>query len=211
MLKGIDVSHYTDALNWKYVKKQGIIFASAKATDGMSDAPDSKFALHRNGAKTEGIFFQGYGFFRFCKDPIRQAETLIRVTGGVHPGDLPICLDVEWDRYTPHYGEGRHLDDAGADAVLACLERIEKLCGVTPMLYTNPFFFVGFPRADRFARFIPWLSAYHTAFEKVHLCSPWASFKFWQYADDLEICGVKQIDGDYFLGTMGELDALVKA
>jgi len=95
------------------------------------------------------------------------------------------------------------------------LRKPEKQSGMTPMLYTNPYFFTGFRNPERFQRFLPWLSAYTTTESKVHLCKPWPRLVFWQNTEHLRMKGsngkiIEDVDGNKFEGSLNALRALCK-
>jgi lysozyme len=210
LIHGVDVSHYQSAIDWKLALSMGKRFCVAKASDGLSDNADSMFAKHRSASKEAGLIFGAYHFLRFDNNPITQAKTLLKITGGVLPGELPLTVDVEWDNRSKNggYHDGGHLDDAGANTALTCLEYLEKETGIAPIIYTSNAFFYGFKNPERFSRFIPWIAHYTSSVEKVKTPKPWKAPVFWQYSDNEHIKGVQAIDGDAFLGSFEDLQKL---
>src|SRR5262245_50918479 len=96
-LTGVDVSHHNEAVNWTKVKASGRTFAFARVSDGISH-PDERFATNWSGIKSAGLIRGVYQFFRPSRDPVQQADLLIKkvaAAGGLKPGDLPPVLDLE--------------------------------------------------------------------------------------------------------------------
>src|SRR5262249_22791906 len=62
-LKGIDVSNYQGKIDWQAVKKSGVVFAFAKATEGV-DFVDKSFAANFKAMKAAGIIRGAYHFAR---------------------------------------------------------------------------------------------------------------------------------------------------
>jgi lysozyme len=203
---GIDVSHYQSDIDWNLVAAMGKKFAFAKASDGLSANADSMYAKHRAGAKQAGLIFGSYHFFRFGTDAIQQAEIFLRITKGVLPGELPLSVDLEWDKHHPKYANGS-MDESAALLALKCLEKLEAETGMAPIIYTSAPFFTGFSHPERFARFHPWLAAYS---HEPKVPAPWKTWRFWQYSESEKIKGVDAIDGDQFAGTLEDLKGMVK-
>lgn len=211
LIHGVDVARYQSTIDWKLALSMGKRFCIAKASDGLRSSEDPMFDNHRAGSKAAGLIFGSYHFFRFDQDPIKQAENFLRITGGVLPGELPLTLDVEWDNQSKNerYHDGGRIDEGGALKALQCLWHLKEKTGMAPIIYTSNGFFSGLKKPDAFDEFIPWI-AHYTTFEKIKVPAPWKRPVFWQYSDDERINGVQAIDGDAFLGTFEELQALTK-
>jgi lysozyme len=210
--KGLDVSHFEPNIEWGLAFDNGFRFAFAKATDGTG-SKDSTFHQHRTNAKGAGLLFGGYHFLRFSgKSPEAQAEHFMSMMGEVKPGEIPPTIDVEWDRTTPQYADGKEIDGKAADIALACLEHVEKLSGMTPIIYTAASFFRPTPLPERFARFPLWIANYHV--ESPMVPAPWERWHFWQKTDKDEfarsITGGPDLDSNVFNGSLDQLTALVK-
>lgn len=208
-VRGVDCAKWQTGIRWKDVQAAGFEFAICKASDGAT-SKDVAYNEHRRGAKAAGLIFGSYHFFRFDIDPLIQAENFLKTMGDVQPGELPPCLDLEWDRYSKNQTEGKTMDEVAAKNALICLERIEKVTGMVPIVYTNYYFFQGFKNPERFAKYTPWIPAYNTTADKVRIPPPWKKLVFWQYSESLTLGGVDKVDGNIFFGTIDELKALVK-
>lgn len=204
---GIDVSHYQAGIDWSAVASAGYKFAFAKCSDGLS--ADPTFQTFRTQAKAAGLLFGGYHFFRFDIDPVLQAQKAFATSGGGLSGELPFFLDVEWDKQSQKYGEGTVMDDVAADEVYSCLKALRNLMGECVGIYTNPWFWN--PGVyDSWSAYPLWVPAYNTTIDKVKIPPPWTSMSFWQYSESIALGGVTNVDGNYFLGSINQLKALVK-
>ena len=92
-LRGIDVSHYQGAINWRAVARDHVSFAYLKATEGV-DGRDSRFARNWQGAHRAGLSVGAYHFFNFCRSGRAQAANFVAVAPR-HAGALPPAVDLE--------------------------------------------------------------------------------------------------------------------
>jgi lysozyme len=209
---GIDVSHYQPRVRWDLVAARGYKFCFAKAGDGKSPNKTEMYDSHRLSAKESGLLFGSYFFMRFGKDPVAQAENFLKITGGVKVGELPLVLDIEWDKTNPKYSEGKTMDEAAASDALTILDALERETGITPIIYTSWPFFCGFEAPERFFRYPLWCPAYAVDAPKVPL--PWRSWTFWQQADQpdfaREVTGDPHLDINAFNGSLEELKGMVR-
>ena len=221
-LPGIDVSSYQKGMSWSAVAKDGVKFAIIKATDGLSK--DSSHATFYTQAKAAGLVVGSYHFFRFNDDPTAQAENILSVLGGnVASGDLPICLDVEWDnistdlgyRDSDHGGTRCTMDAKGYQAVWTCVQKIHQVTGMYPVIYTDGYFWQSSAACPvEFSNCPLWAAGYVSSPSKVMIPAPWKSAYFWQYSADAPIAGIGAgitgVDGDYFFGDINGLKTLCK-
>jgi len=220
---GIDISFYQPRVNWAEVVKAGFQFCIAKASDGVG-TKDSMFETHRKNATEKGIIFGAYHFMRFGGlDAKTEAANFLKFTGGVRKGELPLTLDIEWDKKNPKYTSGKTMDEAAAQEALEILERLEDATQMTPFVYTSYPFFRGFKNPERFFRFLPWNPAYYRDGSNGHKVNritgprtplPWSRTAIWQWTDEhpaaRAIVGDFRLDGDYFSGTLEQLRSLTK-
>lgn len=214
-LNCIDLSHYDNPVTWALAVAAGIKVCMSKWTDGLTyndpTGADDRAASHAN-----GVAYMPYHFFRFADDPIAQANWMVKQTGGVQAGELPHCLDLEWDNSSSaptQYNDGGEIDENGAQLALTFLEKLEVLTGVIPDVYTAPGFFPGSATpatVAKFARYGLWVAHYDVAAPTIP--SPWKSYQFWQYTDKAAVPGTSGgVDASYFNGGPDELAALLKA
>lgn len=207
-LKGIDTSHFTKGVKWKDVAADGNVFAIAKAFDGRGSV-DSEYENSKKAAKDVGLLFGGYGFFRFDYSITEQAKGFMKVIGPAH-GEIEPTVDIEWDKYSQHYGEGKAMD-AEAASRAAQFIRILLSEGYKPQVYSNYYFFNAGKNAEDFAKCPLWISNYQAkTLAEVKIPKPWSKAHFWQYKGDKPGYGVDKMDFNYFLGGREELNKLVR-
>ena len=199
---GIDVSHYQGEVDWATVAEVGIVFAFAKATEGIS-VVDSQFATNWAGMQQAGLLRGAYHFFRPAQDAHRQAENFVnQFANPLALGDLPPVLDVE------------DLDGVEVDQVLDRAEiwmrDVQVALGCRPILYTNrPFWRNTMGNSTRLADYYLWL-AHYTSAPEPRVTGGWDSWVFWQYSPQGTIPGVAgAVDLDYFNGQIDQLRRLV--
>jgi lysozyme len=200
---GIDVSLWQKDLDWAALKTAGVTFAFAKATQGDAIV-DPNFARNWPAIKAAGIVRGAYHFFKGAIDPLRQAAFFVQ-TVKHEKGDLPLALDVE--------NSGGLAPAALADAIHACLNEIERLSGVHPIIYTGPNFWntsVAAPNApDWTANYRLWIANY-TAASKPTLPQGWTAWDIWQYTEQGKLNGYAgNLDLDHYVGTVDDLAAWV--
>lgn len=93
-IKGIDVSHHQNEVDWRLIKEQEIQFAFIKATEG-GDFIDKRFNENWREAIENGIDVGAYHFFTFCSDPKEQANNFIDVVPKID-NSLPPVIDLEF-------------------------------------------------------------------------------------------------------------------
>lgn len=206
---GIDVSHYEPVVNYTQVAASGQKFVFAKASDGLGSI-DSMFNTHRGAAKKAGLIFGAYHFFRFDHSVLNQISLFMKATGGILPGELPLTIDVEWDKYSQHYGENTVMDEEALSRVAQFARGVQEASGCQPFIYTNAYFWpekVEHP--ERFSQYPLWVPAYGNI-DAPHVPPPWKNWLFWQYSETQPIPGAGKIDANLFNGTLADLQVLVK-
>ena len=100
-VKGIDVNDGRGDVDWARVAGAGYQFAFVKASEGL-DYHDKMFGPARWAAmRKAGIIRGAYHYARPQKgrsghDEARFFVDVVKEAGGRQPGDLPLCLDIEW-------------------------------------------------------------------------------------------------------------------
>ena len=98
-LRGIDVSHHQNDIDWARVAADDVAFAIMKATEG-GDHVDRLFARNLREARAAGLAVGAYHFYRFCKSGEEQARNFIAAV----PRDrqlLPPVVDIEFSGNCP--------------------------------------------------------------------------------------------------------------
>src|SRR5262245_38740109 len=93
-LAGIDVSSYQGEVDWKQVKRAGIVFAFARVSDGL-EVVDARFRENFTAMRRARVRRGAYQYFRASADPKAQADLFLKALRGMGPLDLPPVLDVE--------------------------------------------------------------------------------------------------------------------
>lgn len=131
-VRGVDVSHYQEEIDWPVLAGEGITFAYIKATEGSSHV-DDRFAGNWESAGKTGLDVGAYHFFSFDSPGMAQAEHYIGQVG-TREGMLPPVVDVEY------YGD-KKVNPPPEEPVRAelqgMLDRLEEQYGVMPVVYST--------------------------------------------------------------------------
>lgn len=180
MLSGLDVSHWTGAIDWRLVVPAGYRFAFCKATESTTYVDDTLLA-NVQGARAAGLAVGAYHFYRLAATPKSQAEFFLKTIKSL-PLDLPPVLDFE---------EQASLAPAKvADALKTWLDIVAERTGRTPIVYTSAYFwndFTGGP--DWSAQYPLWVANYTNA-SAPFLPRGWTQWLFWQYSDKGVVPGI---------------------
>jgi lysozyme len=178
-VEGIDVSHYSGAIDWQKVRDAGYEFAYVKATEGI-DAPDPSFAGHWQELARVGLSRGAYHFYVTEDDPEAQARFFLSVVD-LGPDDLPPVVDIE---------ELGHETPPGlADRLRTFLEIVERETGVKPIIYTEPNFWNANLGAG-FADYPLWLAEYGVS--DPHAPHDWEAWTMWQWEGQATLDGVEK-------------------
>jgi lysozyme len=219
---GIDISHYSSSdIRYDVLRLQRVGFVYVKATQGVGykDAKFSLFWKKLGELMPPNQVVRGAYHFLSSSDPGRdQADAFIDylslpANGGLKAGDLPLVLDLEWDRTSANpdrwVGKGKTYI---IDNALACLNRIKERTGRTPVLYTAKSWFSGqtVPLADydKFKDFPLWVADYNPRrkLEESPVFPGSAKPLLWQFTDRaLMTTGYNGgLDASIFYGTDDE-------
>ncbi|HWF78208.1 MAG TPA: GH25 family lysozyme [Caulobacteraceae bacterium] len=136
--RGIDVSHYQGAINWRAVAHDHVSFAYIKATEG-GDTRDARFARNWRGAQSAGLRVGAYHYFNFCRSGRAQAANFLAVTP--RSSALPPAVDLE--------PPSRHCRVSGPvvhKELTTYLARVEGRDGRRAVLYVTPGFYRAYHR-----------------------------------------------------------------
>jgi len=196
-LPGIDVSHHNGRIDWDAVDRAGIRFAFVRVSDAMYQ--DTEFDRNWGEARRVGIVRGVYQYFRPNRDPIAQADLMLRRMGALEDDDLAPVIDVE--------------DDGGlspatvAARVNQWVDYVRAATGRTPIVYTAYYFWrdeVG----DADPRGAPlWIANYGVSCPLVP--DAWARWTFFQHTETGRVPGiVGNVDRNWFDGDEADLLAL---
>lgn len=192
---GCDISQYQASISWARLVAAGykFVFIRAIRQDGKADP---MLSAHARNAKQAGIDYGLYVFWSPKRDPevtARWLALLHRSSGAT----LPPAIDMEQLDGCPKQE---------AEILLArMLTELEKE-GITPIIYTYPYFWPNWPMG--YSKYPLWIAHYEVAQAKCPV--PWTTWTFWQYAGDAgRVPGVMgPCDMDVFYGTAQDLQAL---
>lgn len=137
-VRGIDISHHQDVIDWDILVREDLSFVFMKATEG-GDHKDTQFQRNWSEADDIGLIRGAYHFFTFCKTGQEQALNFIQ-TVPVEDNTLPPAIDLEFSgncQARPSKEEVQHELNIFA-------RLIEQRYGKTPIVYTTNDSYVAF-------------------------------------------------------------------
>lgn len=201
-LLGIDISTYQDVPDVGKLNSSGLAFCWVKATEGNTWNSTS-FISQYNAIGTSALLRGSYHLFHGEDAGGTQAQNFINKVGGAFtPGDLPPMIDVELAL------------PAGTTAATA-LQNLKDLIaalvnkfGVQPIIYTYvDYWKTTLANATGFSACPLWLAKYSTT--PPVLVGDWTTMTLWQYSQtymaNIFATGAKNVDGDYFYGSISDL------
>ncbi|MBY5775951.1 glycoside hydrolase family 25 protein [Rhizobium johnstonii] len=215
-LFGVDISHHNGKVSFKNFRLQHISFVYMKATQGVR-FKDGKFGTYWSDIaaleETSRLYRGAYHFLSAngsAEDQAKSFVDYITLHGGLKPGDLPPCLDLEWDRTSTNPDQWRGQDpDAILTKTLKWLKIVEDRTGRKPILYTARSWWRERIKDEkalaRFDGYHVWIADYstsHKAAEKPAIING-KEQKLWQFTDNaLMATGYNRgIDGNIYYGT----------
>ena len=199
--KGIDVSHFQGAVNWRKVRRTGVVFAFAKATEGINTV-DSAFSTNWNGMADAGIIRGAYHFFSAGRDATQQAQHFIDVLGTIEANDMPPVLDLEDRVGIAKYKVTR---PQLINSVNTFLSVMTDAYGVVPIIYADPSFWKQY-MSPVYGSYPLWIANPHVT--RPIIPDDWEDYTFWQYENRGRVDGIApgtNVDLNYFNGTTQEL------
>ncbi|HEX2253801.1 MAG TPA: GH25 family lysozyme [Thermoanaerobaculia bacterium] len=177
---GIDVSHYSGAVDWSQVAAAGYSFAFVKATEG-EDAADPRFAGHWAELAGTGLARGAYHFYVAHDDPEVQARFFL-ATVPFHQSDLLPVVDVESPAGAPPPAEF-------ARQLRRFLDLVERETGARPILYTGPRFWQTHLAGD-FSDYPLWIAEYQV--DTAVVPDGFEGWTLWQWEGDVAVPGVEK-------------------
>lgn len=177
MLTGIDVSHHDGQIDWPSV---GVSFAYIKATEGAGYT-DPRYTANVAGAKSVGIPFGLYHYFRPDGNAVAQASHFLQQAGDL-TGQLLPMLDIEecgklsWEQL--------------AASALAWLRHVRSQTGVAPGVYLNGNYAAHLGNALRAEAPVLWFAAPDGPEPAAKAFAPWPQWTIWQSSFKGTIAGV---------------------
>jgi lysozyme len=175
-LRGIDVSHYQGAIDWRAVARDDVAFAYIKASEGV-DNRDTRFARNWRDAQRAGVRVGAYHYFVFCRSPRAQAHNFLAVAPR-RSGALPPAVDLEPPRSCP----GRLTGPQMRRELTAFLSEVEAREHRRAVLYVTP---------DFYAAYHAYLPSRPLWRRSILLKPTHASWTFWQYRSQGRVAGIR--------------------
>lgn len=182
-IQGIDVSYAQPRVDWQAVREAGVEFGYIR--QGYRLYTDTMWRQHAADAHAASFPVGAYHFAYVDKDPLDEVKRFIDDGAVDAPGlvlrpvldletmngDKPRSLVLYWGR--------------------TWLEEVSSRCGVLPMLYTYPAFWMGLgaeARVPFFAQHPLWIA--HYGVSKPNVPAPWGDYSMWQWSGDGSVPGV---------------------
>ena len=184
---GLSTSHYTNVVDWKIARENGVKFAYIKAQNGINN-PVRFWKENYEGAKKEGIKVGGYTWLypASVASPGTQARKFAEFAK-IFPCELPWCVDYEWT--TP--------SNPDISDLWGFVQPFEVEHGKKPAIYTAPGYWNEFGSKNPLWGLYPlWQAQYNHG--QADNMPPWESYKFIQWSQTGR--GL-----DYGVPTIGEI------
>ncbi|WFU50708.1 GH25 family lysozyme [Sinorhizobium terangae] len=218
---GIDVSHWTGNIKFHNLALQEVDFVYVKATQGTK-FKDGMFGKYwADLGKLDGdkkVYRGAYHFLTANDDVVEQANRFVEflaLHGGIGAGDMPPCLDLEWDRTSTNPDRWAGQDAAKIiEKARTWLEIVEQKTKRTPIIYTARSWWKSrkideklLTKLDRYHIWIADYSTSHKAVEKPAIING-KTQKLWQFADDANVTtGYKSgLDANIYYGTRASFE-----
>lgn len=220
ILLGTDISHWQRDVDYQALATEAK-FAFIKATEGVG-YEDPRFREHWKGCKGAGIPVGAYHFARvsarqragesrraaISRDALSESNWFVKVceeAGYDRDKDLPMVLDIEWDKRSNVYQLSA---EERVTWCLTFLNNVESKTGVTPIVYSGPSFWrYKLGKTKKLSRFPLWMARYpkNPGLRPPTEIEGWP-YTFWQFTGKGRIAGIEgNADKNYFYGTVEDL------
>lgn len=198
-VRGIDISHHQDVIDWDVLRREGISFAIIKATEG-GDHKDTQFERNWERAGDIGLVRGAYHFFTFCKPGHEQALNYIQSVP-VEENTLPPAIDLEFSgncQARPTKAEVQY-------ELSVFAELVEQRYGKTPIIYTTNESYKAFLEGEDL-RYPVWIRDIYAK----PVLSDNANWDFWQFTHRGRLHGIDGfVDLNVFNGTVEEFEKFI--
>lgn len=203
--QGVDVSHDQGQIDWTKVRADGVDFAYAKATGGLT-LNDRMFSANWKGIEAAGLLRGAYHFYYAGDSPVGQVDHFLRIVGELLPSDLPPMVDIE----PGSLAEKRDIAPSDLQKnVLTFLQTLEKRIGRRPVVYTDAAFADRYLNDPRMKRYPLWLAQYEVKEPSATKAWGESGWTIWQYSQSGKIAGIEgDVDRDVFRGSREQLARL---
>lgn len=190
-IRGIDISHHQNVIDWDVLTRSNLDFAFIKATEG-GDHKDTKFAENWRGAGEIGIVRGAYHFFTFCKPGREQALNFME-TVPVEEHMLPPAIDLEFSGNC----SARPPKEEVLNELTDFADLVKNKYDRTPILYITNESYRAFVEGEDLPYFI-WIRD----IRKKPRLAPGHEWTFWQFTHQGRLHGIDGfVDLNVFNGT----------
>ncbi len=170
-VKGIDVSKYQGAINWKKVAAtKKVSYVYIKATEGTT-IQDPFYKQNVKGARAAGLPIGSYHLYSSKTTAYQQFANFKSMVKKSEQDLIPV-LDIE----------ERHNKNLNMERVNKLLELMEKEYGVKPMIYTSERVYLDRFSGSKYKDYKFFIANYRRR--------PNARFTLWQYTQTGKISGI---------------------
>jgi len=199
-LRGVDVSHWNETIDWNQVKAAGIEFAYAKATQRV-DFEDPMYATYKTDARTAHVRFGAYEYMDVmggAKAAVKDADHFVSFAALDERNLVPVLDAEQTNGYTPAKLQ---------KWMMAWLGEVYKKLRVRPIIYTSPSFWTtALADTTQFSQLGYPLWIAHWGVDTPTLPAlDWNArgWTFWQWTDCGTVAGITgDVDLDLFQGTL---------
>jgi GH25 family lysozyme M1 (1,4-beta-N-acetylmuramidase) len=210
---GIDVSNWQGTINWTEVAGDGVIFAWAKATEGLS-VTDAYYLDNAQNGVAAGVYMGAYHFAHpddnpTVADAADEANYFLSLAQPyIISCELPPALDYETD-------VSGSMTSADQEAwIESWMNTVKTATGITPILYTDGS--IANEQESSLASYCNIWTAdpdgSATSAPSSTYLGPWyPNWSFKQYSDAVPVNGISAsgVDGDSYNGSLAELKTLM--
>jgi len=209
---GTDISRYQGNIDFAKAKGNGIVFAIFKAgeviNNGQTEWTDTKYARNIVEGKAHGLITGAYYFFHPAVGASQQARHFKSILDQYGYPDMPLAIDVEVND---------NKSAAHCAAVLkAMIDQLEQETGRKIMIYTRANIWISQYGNPSWTKDYPlWLAQYplidpitnpSTYSGKMNSTTASLNPAIWQFTERMQLPGLPNMDGNFWLGTMEELE-----
>lgn len=180
LYRGIDVSSYQGGIDFEQVRLSGIEAVYIKAGEG-GGITDPYFLINYEGAMQAGLIF-GFYFYVTAQSPLQARQQANDFYQLIHDRSYPARPAMDFENFAGLNSE--QINQIG----LAFLEELERLTGVTPMIYSSAYSAKTI-WSESFARFPLWIADYSSQ-DDFPSGTPWDTWSGYQYSDTGTVPGI---------------------
>lgn len=190
--KIIDISKHNGTIDFKKVKKDGVVAVIIRAGYGRNNI-DAWFKRYAAGAKAAGLPIGIYWFsYAYTKEMAeKEAEYCI---AAIKPYKIALPVFFDWEYDSMRYAKTKGVTPSRALVTAMCkafCTKIQKV-GYDPGVYYNQDYRLNYLNAEQLAAYRTWYAKYSS--------SPGYDCDIWQYSESGRVSGISgDVDMDYLI------------